>query len=353
MNQQLTKTGIFNIVSIIKAFAICMVVFTHVGIGKGNQLYESINQFLVPLRMPVFMFVSGFLYFYVTRDKYPIYSDFISEKLKRLIIPLFIIKILHLIIRYIKLPVSLLFMPDTKLVPVNLSGFVIDMLFFPKHDQLGYHLWFVYTLFLIFALVHLFSDKIYLLTSISLVLFFIPTTDFLGLNFIRIYLIFFCLGGILQLNLHPETLIIRPWMIIVCAAIGLIVLFILNNVGIVDNDNSSIYTFIKFLLGIVVVVSISTLLSFYNNQITKHLRFIGNYSACIYFLHAYFYQIFAVVIHRYYIGCSDLVLWFMIFIGLLIGVYTPILVDKYLISKSQIVGLLLLGRRMHMTPPDH
>ena len=119
-----------------------------------------------------------------------------------------------------------------------------------------------------------------------------------------------------------------------------------------SDTTCDIYTFIKFLSGIVVVICTSTLLNFHNSQIIRQLRFIGNYSASIYFLHMYLYQIFAVVVYRYYIGCSDLVLCFLVLSGLVVGVYTPILVDKYLISRSQIASLLILGRRLNITVPQ-
>jgi len=352
MNHRLSKAEIFNIVSIVKALAIVMVVFFHEGMGAGNQLYQNINHFLTPLRMPVFMFASGFLYFYVTKDRYPKYSTFVLEKAKRLLIPLVIIKICHLIIRFIKTPILLLFMPGTELPPFNIGDFVTNMLFFPHNSQFGYHLWFVYTLFLIFLVVHLFSTKIYWLTALSLVLFFVPMTYFMGLNYIRMYLVFFCLGAVLQQNLHLDTLTVSPWVMRSGLIIGLIVLSLLNNVGNMSDTTCDIYTFIKFLSGIVVVICTSTLLNFHNSQIIRQLRFIGNYSASIYFLHMYLYQIFAVVVYRYYIGCSDLVLCFLVLSGLVVGVYTPILVDKYLISRSQIASLLILGRRLNITVPQ-
>jgi len=165
------------------------------------------------------------------------------------------------------------------------------------------------------------------------------------------YLVSFCLGGVLQKNLNLETLKIHTWLLRVSVVIGLLILFVLLHTG--NKQLSDIYTFIKFVVGIIVVVCVSTLLHFQKpNLVSRQLKFIGNYSATIYFIHIYFYEVYEQLMYRYYVNSSPLVYWFFVLSSMAVGVYGPILVDKYLISKSRIAGFLIVGRKIKGTVPQ-
>jgi len=53
MIQHIKKEDVFNIVTYIKAIAICMVVYLHNSMAENNELNAIISQYLLPLRMPV------------------------------------------------------------------------------------------------------------------------------------------------------------------------------------------------------------------------------------------------------------------------------------------------------------
>jgi len=89
MNFTLNKTNLYDTITFIKAFAIIMVVLLHSSFFNKNEVVNYINlNYLTPFRMPAFMFVSGFLYIYVTRKKNPDYKTFFFNKFSNLLVPL-------------------------------------------------------------------------------------------------------------------------------------------------------------------------------------------------------------------------------------------------------------------------
>ena len=344
---QLSKSEIFNIVSILKGFAIVMVVFLHMEMGKGNDLFVQINTTLRPFRMPVFMFASGFLYFYVSKNKYPGYVSFIVEKFKRLIIPLLFIKIFFSVLKFI-LSFFLQFLNTNYFVePFNYKLFLQNLLLYPTNDQVAIQLWFVYVLFVIFAVVHLFSSKLYLLTLFSLVLYFIPLPHIFGLYSVGLLLIFFCLGGIFHKFLPFIKISMNQLIILLISAfcVSLVLLSITNSVSTFVELN----TFMKNLVGIVFVVTLSTILALIKeNLFTKNIKFIGQFSASIFFLFSFCYRGYAFLSYRFTVNCSEGQFWCILLLGLVTSVYGSIFLDKYLISKSNVAGLLLLGRKLNI-----
>jgi fucose 4-O-acetylase-like acetyltransferase len=341
----LTKTEVFDIVAILKAFAIIMVVFLHLQMGAENVLYCKINILLAPLRMPVFMFASGFLYIYVSKDKYPQYSHFVLEKFKRLIIPLFFIRISYCII---KLLISGFVSDEYAISPFHLKIFLQNLFLYPTNFQDANHLWFVYTLFVIFVIVHLFSSQLYLLTLFSFVVYFIRLPEIFGLNSIRLYMIFFCLGALLckfvslcKFKLCNINLLYIPLFLTFLLSI---ILFFLKQQML--QSLLQIVSFIQYLTGILFVVLLSTILALRcHNIVSQRLLHIGRFSATIYFLHTFCYRFFDILTSHLYSSNKPFELWIFLIMSLFVGINGPILIDKYLISKNELASLLLLGKR--------
>lgn len=139
------------IISFLQAFGILLVVMGHSTYGAPET--PAWNACMHTFRMPLFMFLSGFLlrYSYEARNKSlsdtPLYGSkgFIWKKVKRLLVPYVVISSLAF------LPKSLLNQYASRPVDVSFPEYV-RMLFYPW-DNVIVFFWFLPTLFLIFMLV--------------------------------------------------------------------------------------------------------------------------------------------------------------------------------------------------------
>ena len=349
---QLTKTDIIKIVSILKGIAISLVVFLHWD-GRtdfNNETFYQFSLFLTPLRMPVFIFASGFLYFYVTKKRYPEYSKFIIEKGKRLLVPLLSIKLLYF---FIKFAASLVLTHDFLTVETGLKSFIVDLLVYPASSQYAGFLWFVYTLFFVFAIVHLLSFNYKLLMTVSVVVFFIPLPKEFCLDRIGEYLLFFTLGGVPfnYLNIIKITKRTTPILFIVLfSSIG--VLALLHSAYSEYYLADRLLQLVRYSNGVLFVLSLSVLLSKSENLFARALAYIGTFSASIYFLHTIACRVFAVIGNELFHIGSEGAFWVYLYFAMMVGIIVPILFDKYFFSKSYIAGFLILGKKVRQSKPQ-
>lgn len=97
-------------VVLIRSFAIIMVVAFHAyGMMYANhfpsmtdvyhEMYYNINQLVLKFRMPLFIFISGYLFAYLedVKSKYPTFMELLKNKFKRLIVPYFIFGLIYML----------------------------------------------------------------------------------------------------------------------------------------------------------------------------------------------------------------------------------------------------------------
>lgn len=98
-------------VVLIRSFAIILVVAFHAyymmmvpahfpkSMETYHNLYYNINCLILKFRMPLYIFISGYLFSYLKnrRGKYSTFKDLLTNKLKRLIIPYFVFSTLMMI----------------------------------------------------------------------------------------------------------------------------------------------------------------------------------------------------------------------------------------------------------------
>ncbi len=149
---------------------------------KYKDLYYSTNQYVVNFRMPLFIFISGYLFSYLERErgKYPTFLSLLKNKFKRLIIPYFIFATIYML--------------------TTGMGFDIKTLMSGSCA----HLWFITMLFWCFIstrLFHLIPCRNRLLFQISLlvisfiVLFVdVPVFGFLGIGSFQRWFFWFYFG---------------------------------------------------------------------------------------------------------------------------------------------------------------
>lgn len=97
-------------VVVLRSFAIVMVVAYHAyglvywGLfpemtEKFKDLYYDVNEYVVNFRMPLFVFISGYLFSFLEREKgkYPTFMALLKNKFRRLIVPYFVFATIYIL----------------------------------------------------------------------------------------------------------------------------------------------------------------------------------------------------------------------------------------------------------------
>ncbi|MDR1331192.1 MAG: acyltransferase [Tannerella sp.] len=173
-------------VDIARAVCILLVVAGHYVPENSPEWYVTVHDIIYGFHMPLFMFVSGYVYQATWRPTR--YVDFIRKKFSRLMIPYFLVSVLIISVKMITergLHVE---------NPVSWTAFR-EMFYLPSA---GYFLWFVYALFLVFLMIPFFhpGKRLYLLFAASLVWLLIPVqvTDWFCLAQWKNHLFYFVAG---------------------------------------------------------------------------------------------------------------------------------------------------------------
>jgi fucose 4-O-acetylase-like acetyltransferase len=176
----------FVSIDVARAVCILLVVIGHYEPADSPSWYSMMNRVIYGFHMPLFMFVSGYVYRATWRPAK--YADFVRKKFNRLMIPYFLVSVLIISIKMITergLHVE---------NPVSWIAFG-EMFYLPSA---GYFLWFVYALFLVFLIMPFFHSgkRLYLLFAVSLVWLLIPVrvTDWFCLAEWKNHLFYFVAG---------------------------------------------------------------------------------------------------------------------------------------------------------------
>ncbi len=153
----------YETIDIAKGFAIILVVIGHFRSEYMPRGYDIMVDVIYMFHMPLFMFVSGFLY-QATRRAIS-YRKFISGKFRRLMVPYFTVSVLVILLK--------LFMAGMLPVdhPVTWMSFV-EILYSPAA---GFYLWFIWALWWMMVIIPLFKTPMSrkMLLAFSAILFFI------------------------------------------------------------------------------------------------------------------------------------------------------------------------------------
>ncbi len=109
-----------------------------------NKILQSIKDFIYVFHMPLFFFISGYLFSYKNGLKGKKYTDFIKKKAWRLLLPYFAFNILFIIPKVL--------VSNFIVDKVEFSfGYFLSIFLQPRLNVWG-HLWFLFALFIIFAI---------------------------------------------------------------------------------------------------------------------------------------------------------------------------------------------------------
>lgn len=174
-------------IDIAKALCIISVVIGHYNPEGAPKWWVYLHDLIYAFHMPLFMFASGFVYI-ATRKIEQVYGDFIMKKIKRLMIPYFVVS---------TIVISLKLLTENHVYvenPKTMMSFV-RMFYLP---EAGYFLWFIWALWWMFVILPFFRTKSQrmILLAASILLYYVPfnITDIFCFNQFKAMLIYFVLG---------------------------------------------------------------------------------------------------------------------------------------------------------------
>lgn len=184
---------------ILQGWSMLLVVIGHVtltGIFENPQtpVSATIERVIYSFHMPLFMFISGFLFYFTKISRDLAYKEVVFDKLKRLGIP-------YLFFTFFTFAVKFIFSPFMKRpVELSLRQFT-DSFLYPGSNPLS-EMWFVATLFIImlsypllkYMITGYFKIAVLIIGSVVLNLFFPPDIFLLCLSNVAYMFLFFCLG---------------------------------------------------------------------------------------------------------------------------------------------------------------
>lgn len=291
---------------------------TDTGLQITTGLLRDINDYLAYVRMPLFTFLSGYVYAY--RPFRSGAKAFIAGKARRLLIPLLVVGTLFAVVRSA--------IPGTNSEVDN---------WYMLHLEPVAHFWFIESLFIIFLAVMLLEyvgwlKNLYRLSIVFLIACLLYLFVF-GLHLFSIsgsiYLLPYFIAGLAcyRFSLIQNIklpLIAAAWL--VCA----VYLVWQNHGELVDT---------RSLAALMFGISTCVLLIKPGAKV-RLLSYIGIYSYAIYLFHAFFTGASRIALLEF--GVDSIVI--LLVVGCALGVAGPIVVEKFA-SRNRIANTALLGKK--------
>ena len=335
---------VLKYVDIAKGIGIILVVLWHYGpSGAWPECWTAIASVVYKFHMPLFMFLAG----YLLKWQMPPANQFLAayrENMKRVGLRLF-------------LPycaISLLFagikcagQPFFAYHPVTYESLVRTLLY--GAGGVASVLWFIYVLMIVFAVFPLMQFLLrwdWLLLAASTAMAFVAAPPFLALDRLVRFFAMFVYGYIFR----KYGLVEKPApgeAAIVSAAVFVLAVLWRREEFITAPPLNAL---IGGLSGSLVCIFVAILFDRYargNSLIAGGLTLFGRYSPIIYLLHQPFAWIVPVVLSAK-IGVHGNALLIGVPFALVLGLGAPILIEKFIISRSVVLSLAILGGRNRM-----
>lgn len=324
----------FDFVTLAKGFAIICVVLGHFTPSYMPSVYQHLKDGVYLFHMPLFMLLAGFLFqnSVERRQKTLRIIPFIKKKFLRLMVPYFFlslcIAILNLILQqFIRVKQQVTCAYFIKMCYENIGGSAT-------------FLWFLYTLFLIFIIAIVFvriPKGQYLLLFLACIFHFLPLPSALYMDAVGTYLIYFVTGTYVYKSFRETDFVsYKKILLFICS-------FILSYIVLQNISSPFLRSLVTCLCGLsacMVILYVSYVCIKWNNLFIRALRIVGNYSSYIYLLHMM--GVYPVRMMYEKIG------WYSYFsyalallLAIVIGCVLPVLIDRYIISSSQILSFLI------------
>ncbi len=316
-----------------KGFAIFLVVLGHIvsgGAPEGNDWFIALHQAIYRFHMPLFMFLSGIIFYYTLKpfNNVDEYFSYIRKKAGRLLPGFFLIGFLVLLGKFIASRYIVVARVDE-----NLIAGIINLFIDPSQSAAG-SLWYIYVLFeyyLIFPiLLIVFKRNLYLVAFFTLILFLIqaayPVTQYFLIQRFMEHAFFFSLGFILIKHYEAITKVFMKYAFI------FLLLFIASfySRNLIEGDYNSLVISIFSIPAIYVLVNFK----FWGNKIENSLKVLSDYTFSIYLFNTIFMGLTKGIMFKFMTWNG---LNFLIFLPILLftGIFFSIWLQKYILSRNQ------------------
>lgn len=335
-------------IDISRAIGILLVVFGHCiipNIRESNQILNSIYKIIYLFHMPLFFFISGYI-FENNINKYMDKKDFIKNKFRKLMIPYFVYSIFSYVVIYICCRVKVL---NTILIE---SGYEIKGIkesliqIMTCNGNVDKHLWFLFALFFVFLINIVFSkknNKKELLFSALIIWILVQS---IGNNDYIPFIVEQILKGFLyfMIGRNSNNMLDKAMKCKFLGVISIIIFIFLTymiNASLISSSFLRTIIYIAIAnLGIYMVLLLSKSIE-KNKKISIIFERLSKYSFQIYLFH----QPFIVSgIMGLAVKYTKLKLIITIPIVVIIGIITPIFITKFILNKSNVLSILLLGK---------
>lgn len=281
-----------NEYSLLKVIATILVVFAHITImytdlGVINPANDSwglsyITKLIYSYHMPLFVFISGAIYYYLRQEKgkYSNFKNFVSNKAKRLMLPYMIFGILYVA------PVMIGFGFTTD----NFFSYVANGILLSTNSR---HLWYLFCLFNIFIIFYgaeIYVKKLPAVIKVAalfiIYMMYLEVPNIFQLRATAQYLIYFYLGYLFQRNKKSIDLKMKSkYMIfILTVTLNVFILHISSSYRIKGNM-MQIMALISAISGITAIYYFSKILLKTKIMETKIYKILSNDSFGIYIYH--------------------------------------------------------------------
>jgi len=336
-NCSVSVSSFINVVLIAKGIGICLVVFSHYIPFDSPEYWVLSRDIVYKFHMPLFFLLSGYLYKGYSGG----YINHVMNKSKRLALPFFSIALLFLVIKGIASSVVGMDNPIT-------NNSILQVITCPINSYMPL-LWFIYTLFFIFLLYPLLERVLsenYLILILSLLMLAIPISLGGCLNSFVKNFPYFCAGVLIARYFYLDD----DWGykrafsgLVICIVLFLAVFKYIN---VSSEANWFLFRFRDLLLGLIgiaVVIQLSNLINSFNAVVPARVfKSFGYYSMSIYLFHTLFESgarhIFYQAFDPDLFGFE-----FKAVVSIMFGILFPLLLEKYILRKTKLSRVFILG----------
>ena len=318
-----------------KGLAIILVVIGHLVMREqplGNEWYKQLRASIYAFHMPFFMYLGGFVMFYTRAAfvKKEVYFDFLKKRAYRLLVPFFF---MAFVIFFGKTGASLFISVDN--TPKEFWNGLLAI-FWNTHDSPAISLWYIFVAF-IYALIippalWLLKDRILPLLAAAAILYALPLPEYMYLDKIGQYFVFFVLGGYIATQFEKYQTMLDQWKWLAWLAFA-------TSLSITFLDwNWAITMAIVGTLSIPAIHALVRIPKLANSQI---LLFFGQYSFVIYLFNTIMIGLAKGVMFKFmtWHGVN-----FLVFVPVLLsaGLIAPILLKKIVFKQIPVIDKLTM-----------
>ena len=308
-------------VDLTKGIAIMLVVIGHMLRGFTSSrmyieyeiIFRYIDYIIYSFHMPLFFIISGVLYKKGKKiNTIEKYLRFIGKKFNTLMIPYFIFSWIQIIIKLI--------MSNSVNNKVDYKSF-INILFKPIEQ-----FWFLYVLMIIFIIMPIIDViinniiKISIIALLFIIVKIIPIN--LGIVGTALYNLLYFYVGCIIVNIYGNLLKKNTY-------ISLCIVYIIINFMVyilpISKALDNVGRIIMAIVGSLLVIELTKAFQYKENILVNVLKCIGKHSMAIYLLHIILASGIRIILVK--LGVENMILH--IALGLIFGVYIPIILDTF------------------------